>query len=139
LQHYNEDLKKTSIGVSEHETIVNREIEKVVVANQYELEAIKIAFEKELRKAEKQLRDSARKDEKAVRAQLTESLALLESAKRDTEKNEEKLNAQITELKQIVHRLEQENNEVKNQNANIIDEYEAYQTDVNKEQIRNEL
>ena len=139
MQHYNEDLKKTSIGVSEHETIVNREIEKVVVANQYELEAIKIAFEKELRKAEKQLRDSARKDEKAVRAQLTESLALLESAKRDTEKNEEKLNAQITELKQIVHRLEQENNEVKNQNANIIDEYEAYQTDVNKEQIRNEL
>jgi hypothetical protein len=132
-------LKKTSIGVSEHETIVNREIEKVVVANQYELEAIKIAFEKELRKAEKQLRDSARKDEKAVRAQLTESLALLESAKRDTEKNEEKLNAQITELKQIVHRFEQENNEVKNQNANIIDEYEAYQTDVNKEQIRNEL
>ena len=79
--------------MSEHETIVNREIEKVVVANQYELEAIKIAFEKELRKAEKQLRDSARKDEKAVRAQLTESLALLESAKRDTEKNEEKLNA----------------------------------------------
>ena len=132
-------MKKTSIGVSEHETIVNREIEKVVVANQYELEAIKIAFEKELRKAEKQLRDSARKDEKAVRAQLTESLALLESAKRDTEKNEEKLNAQITELKQIVHRFEQENNEVKNQNANIIDEYEAYQTDVNKEQIRNEL
>ena len=93
MHHYNEDLKKTSIGVSEHETIVNREIEKVVVANQYELEAIKIAFEKELRKAEKQLRDSARKDEKAVRAQLTESLALLESAKRDTEKNEEKLNA----------------------------------------------
>jgi len=93
LHHYNEDLKKTSIRVSEHETIVNREIEKVVVANQYELEAIKIAFEKELRKAEKQLRDSARKDEKAVRAQLTESLALLESAKRDTEKNEEKLNA----------------------------------------------
>ena len=93
LHHYNEDLKKTSIAVSEHEAIVNREIEKVVVANQYELEAIKIAFEKELRKAEKQLRDSARKDEKAVRGQLTESLSLLESAKRDNQKIEEKLNA----------------------------------------------
>ncbi len=109
------------------------------MANQYELEAIKIAFEKELRKAEKQLRDSARKDEKAVRAQLSESLALLESAKRDTEKSEEKLNAQIAELKQIVHRLEQENKEVKTQNASIIDEYEGYQTQVNKEQIRNQL
>jgi len=53
LHHYNEDLKKTSISVSEHEAIVNREIEKVVTANQFELEAIKIAFEKELRKAEK--------------------------------------------------------------------------------------
>jgi len=68
LHHYNEDLKKTSISVSEHEAIVNREIEKVVTANQFELEAIKIAFEKELRKAEKQLRDSARKDEKSVRS-----------------------------------------------------------------------
>jgi hypothetical protein len=68
LHHYNEDLKKTSISVSEHEAIVNREIEKVVTANEFELEAIKIAFEKELRKAEKQLRDSARKDEKSVRS-----------------------------------------------------------------------
>lgn len=92
MHHYNEDLKKTSIGVSEHEAIVNREIEKVVVANSYELEAIKIAFEKELRKAEKQLRDSARKDEKTVRAQLTEALAQLESAKRDKDKVEDKLN-----------------------------------------------
>lgn len=54
--------------MSEHEAIVNREIEKVVTANQFELEAIKIAFEKELRKAEKKLRDSARKDEKSVRS-----------------------------------------------------------------------
>ena len=68
MHHHNEDLKKTSISVSEHEAIVNREIEKVVTANQFELEAIKIAFEKELRKAEKQLRDSARKDEKSVRS-----------------------------------------------------------------------
>lgn len=35
--------------------------------------------------------------------------------------------------------MEQENNDTRTQNASIIDEYEAYQTDVNKEQIRNEL
>jgi len=62
------------IPIKDHESIVNREIQKQVLANQVELEAIKIAFEKELRKAEKQLRDSARKDENAIRSQLSEVL-----------------------------------------------------------------
>jgi hypothetical protein len=78
-----EDLKKNSITVRDHESIVNREIEKVIISNQIEIESIKIAFEKELRKAEKQLRDSARKEEVSVRSQLTEALTSLEVLKRD--------------------------------------------------------
>ena len=52
---------------------------------------------------------------------------------------EDKLNGQIAELKEIVHRLEAENNELRAQNASILDEYDGYQTEVKKEQIRNEL
>jgi hypothetical protein len=76
-------LKKNSITVRDHESIVNREIEKVIISNQIEIESIKIAFEKELRKAEKQLRDSARKEEVSVRSQLSEALTSLEVLKRD--------------------------------------------------------
>jgi len=52
-----EAFKNSVIPINEHETIVNRELEKVIVSNQHEIEAIKLAFEKELRKAEKQIRD----------------------------------------------------------------------------------
>ena len=76
-------MKKNSITVRDHESIVNREIDKVIISNQIEIESIKIAFEKELRKAEKQLRDSARKEEVSVRSQLTEALTSLEVLKRD--------------------------------------------------------
>jgi hypothetical protein len=75
LQAQFDEFKNSVISIQDHEIIVNRELERMLMAQHNEMEALKVAFEKELRKAERHIKESARKEEASVR-EINEQLKL---------------------------------------------------------------
>lgn len=65
-------LMEKYLLISQHEIIVNFEIDKLKQAHEEEISAIKTAFEKELRKAEKKLKDAAKKEEVKLKSSIKE-------------------------------------------------------------------
>ena len=62
----------------DHESIVNRELENLILAHQHELEAMKLAFEKELRRAEHKLCEQGKRETSQQLELLRKEKALAE-------------------------------------------------------------
>lgn len=57
-----QNIQETHIAITEHEDIINEEIQKYMKQHEEEIKHIKVIFEQELRKAEKKVKEREAKE-----------------------------------------------------------------------------
>lgn len=93
---------------------------------------MKLAFEKELRKAEKIIRVSSNKEAAELQTQL-------DVQKKQISLLEEKHLNQIKELQSVIADLDNDNQVLRDTNSRIDDEFERVKEQLTKEQMRSDL